>query len=133
MIGGWCGCLRQLCGSTAAGRGCGFVWQWRKIPSCSVFLRVRLIRTSSFLSFFLILLEIGLAALFFSVAVIRVFPTHPLHAPSLIDRRPRLRLGSPGCLLGGALGGLSVAAPGYQHPTYISIGRSNTRRLRAIH
>ena len=58
------------------------------------------------------------------------FPTHPLHVPSRIDRgelpgvavfRPRLRLArlrlaAPGCLLGGTLGGLSAAAPGYRQP-----------------
>ena len=51
------------------------------------------------------------------------FPSYPLYSPSRIDRgklpgvaalRPRLRLGAPGCLLGGALGGLSAVAPGYR-------------------
>ena len=52
-----------------------------------------------------------------------VFPT--LHVPGRIDRKeflgiaimkPRLPLAAPGCLLGGALGGLSAAAPGYHRP-----------------
>ena len=57
-----------------------------------------------------------MAALFFAIASFLVFPTHPLHVSSRIDRGelpgvaafgPWLRLAAPGCLLGEAFGGLS--------------------------
>ena len=93
--------------------------------------------------FFLILSGFGFGSAFPCDRSFLVFPTHPLHGPSRIDRgvlpgiaafRLRLRLAwlrlaAPGCLLGGTLGGLSAAAPGYRD----SIGRSNTRRLGALH
>ena len=112
--------------------------------------------------FFLILLGFGFAALFFAIAVLLDFPTHPLHSPSRIDRGElpgvaamRLRLAGPGCLLGGALGGLAgmrllLAAPGclfggaplaagqqlQRRDTgnnVDSIDRLNTRHLGAVH
>ena len=74
--------------------------------------RVKLIRT--FPSSFLFLphpFEIRECSAFLLSCSFRVFPAHPLHTPSRMDRgelpgvaewRPRLRQAAPGCLLGGA-------------------------------
>ncbi len=83
-----------------------------------VFLRVRPIRTCSFLFSFSSSCSDSIRQRFFCDGGISCLSSRidRRELPGVAVLRPRLRLAAPGCLLGGAMGGLSAAAPGRRQP-----------------